>query len=219
MKNNKVLYGIIGIVALAIVNVVVFLSLKEYTTARWINIAGLNLSIIVFWGAGIITGDKSEKFLGYARFPIVAVYSVLTFIISALYILINVKSVTLSVIVQVILLGLFAIVMCTNTMANNASKNITNIDKANYNKVTDMAKRIELIMQSVDDREVYKKIEKAYDSVKNANVTLQEDSTQIDNDIMQAIGVLEVAVQSKNYDMAEEQVSKINNLIARRNQM
>ena len=219
MKNNKVLYGIIGIVALAIVNVVVFLSLKEYTTARWINIAGLNLSIIVFWGAGIITGDKSEKFLGYARFPIVAVYSVLTFIISALFILINVKSVTLSVIVQVILLGLFAIVMCTNTMANNASKNITNIDKANYNKVTDMAKRIELIMQSVDDREVYKKIEKAYDSVKNANVTLQEDSTQIDNDIMQAIGVLEVAVQSKNYDMAEEQVSKINNLIARRNQM
>lgn len=219
MKNNKVLYGIIGIVALAIVNVVVFLSLKEYTTARWINIAGLNLSIIVFWGAGIITGDKSEKFLGYARFPIVAVYSVLTFIISALFILINVKSVTLSVIVQVILLGLFAIVMCTNTMANNASKNITNIDKANYNKVTDMAKRIELIMQSVDDREVYKRIEKAYDSVKNANVTLQEDSTQIDNDIMQAIGVLEVAVQSKNYDMAEEQVSKINNLIARRNQM
>lgn len=219
MKNNKVLYGIIGIVALAIVNVVVFLSLKEYTTARWINIAGLNLSIIVFWGAGIITGDKSEKFLGYARFPIVAVYSVLTFIISALFILINVKSVTLSVIVQVILLGLFAIVMCTNTMANNASKNITNIDKANYNKVTDMAKRIELIMQSVDDREVYKKIEKAYDSVKNANITLQEDSTQIDNDIMQAIGVLEVAVQSKNYDMAEEQVSKINNLIARRNQM
>ena len=219
MKNNKVLYGIIGIVALAIVNVVVFLSLKEYTTARWINIAGLNLTIIVFWGAGIITGDKSEKFLGYARFPIVAVYSVLTFIISALFILINVKSVTLSVIVQVILLGLFAIVMCTNTMANNASKNITNIDKANYNKVTDMAKRIELIMQSVDDREVYKKIEKAYDSVKNANVTLQEDSTQIDNDIMQAIGVLEVAVQSKNYDMTEEQVSKINNLIARRNQM
>ena len=219
MKNNKVLYGIIGIVALAIVNVVVFLSLKEYTTARWINIAGLNLSIIVFWGAGIITGDKSEKFLGYARFPIVAVYSVLTFIISALFILINVKSVTLSVIVQVILLGSFAIVMCTNTMANNASKNITNIDKANYNKVTDMAKRIELIMQSVDDREVYNKIEKAYDSVKNANVTLQEDSTQIDNDIMQAIGVLEVAVQSKNYDMAEEQVSKINNLIARRNQM
>lgn len=219
MKNNKVLYGIIGIVALAIVNVVVFLSLKEYTTARWINIAGLNLSIIVFWAAGIITGDKSEKFLGYARFPIVAVYSVLTFIISALFILINVKSVTLSVIVQVILLGSFAIVMCTNTMANNASKNITNIDKANYNKVTDMAKRIELIMQSVDDREVYKKIEKAYDSVKNANVTLQEDSTQIDNDIMQAIGVLEVAVQSKNYDMAEEQVSKINNLIARRNQM
>ena len=219
MKNNKVLYGIIGIVALAIVNVVVFLSLKEYTTARWINIAGLNLSIIVFWGAGIITGDKSEKFLGYARFPIVAVYSVLTFIISALFILINVKSVTLSVIVQVILLGLFAIVMCTNTMANNASKNITNIDKANYNKVTDMAKRIELIMQSVDDREFYKKIEKAYDSVKNANVTLQGDSTQIDNEIMQAIGVLEVVAQNKNYDMTEEQVNKINNLVAKRNQI
>lgn len=219
MKNNKVLYGIIGIISLAVLNIIVFLCIKEYTISRWINIAGLNLSIIMFWGAGIIAGDESEKFLGYARFPIVTVYSVLTFIISALFILINVNNITLSIIVQIILLGLFIIIICINTMSNNVSKNITNTDKTNYNKIADMAKRIELIMQVVDNKEIYKKIEKAYDTIKNANVTLKEDSTQIDNDIMQAIGAVEVAVQNNNYDMIEEQTKRINDLVAKRNLM
>lgn len=219
MKNNKVLYGIIGIISLAVVNIILFLCLKEYTTSRWINIIGLNLSIIIFWLAGIITGDENEKFLGYTRFPIVMTYSVLTFIISALFILINVNNNVLSIVVQIILLGIFVIVMCINTMANNVSRNVTNKDKANYNKISDMSKRIELIMHSVDNKEMYKKIEKAYDSLKNANLTLQEDSTQIDNDIMQAIGALEVAVQNNNYDMLEEQTKRIDNLVTKRNLM
>ena len=62
MKNNKVLYGIIGAVLLIVVDLIVFLSLKTYTAARWINIVGLNLSIIVLWGASIVFGKKETHF-------------------------------------------------------------------------------------------------------------------------------------------------------------
>ena len=219
MKNNKVLYGIIGVGGLVVINLIVFLCVNVYTTARWINIAGLNLSVIVFWVAGIMTGSREEKYTEYARFPIVACYSIPTFLMSIIFIAIGLENVTVSIITQVVLFGLFAVVMCLNTMANNSARNTTNEDKIYFNKLINMSNKIETIMNTVNDKDMYKKIEKAYDSVKNANVTNKEDVTDIDNDIMQSIGALEVAVQSNNIAMVEEQVSKINNLIARRNQM
>lgn len=219
MKNNKVLLGIIGFVALAIVDVIIYLCVKEYTIARWINIAGLNLAIIIFGISGVMTSNQSERFMEYSRFPIVAIYSGLTFIISALFILIGITNIPLSIIVQIVLLGIFIIAMSTNKMANNASSNVINEDKTNYHKIEDMSKRIETIMNMVNDRDIYKKIEKTYDSVKNAKVTLKGDSTQIDNDIMQAIGVLDATVQSKNFDMIDQQLNTINGLIAKRNQI
>lgn len=219
MKNNKVLLGIIGIVALAIVDIIIYLCVKEYTVARWINIAGLNLAIIIFGISGIMTSNKSERFMEYSRFPIVVIYSGLTFIISALFILIGVKNIQLSIIVQIILLGIFIIAMATNKMANNASSTVSNTDQTNYNKIEDMSKRIEAIMNMVNDRDIYKKIEKTYDAVKNAKVTLQGDTTKIDSDIIQAIGILNATVQNKNFDMIDEQLNTINDLIAKRNQI
>ena len=38
MKNNKILFGIICAVALIMVNVVVFTTVKDFNTARCINI-------------------------------------------------------------------------------------------------------------------------------------------------------------------------------------
>ena len=219
MKNNKVLYGIIGLVALAIVNVVVFVSIKEYTTARWINIAFLNLSVIVLWFFSIMFGNKEEGFMNYSRLPIVSLYSGITFIVSALLIITNLQSVKATIVIQVILLGLFIIILATNTMANNSARASTVADKNNFSKVSDMTKRLDLILKTVEDRELYKKIEKAYDAVKNTRVTVKEDTTQIDNDILQAIGIIEYSVQNKNYEAIDEQVNKIKNAIIKRDAM
>ena len=219
MKNNKVLYGIIGLVALVIVNLVVFISIKEYSTARYINIAFLNISVLNLWFFSIMFGDKKEGFMNYTRLPMVSLYSVVTFILSALLVLINFQNVKVTISIQVILLGIYIISLATNTMANNSARNSVAIDKNNYGKVNDMAKRLDLILKTVENREIYKKIEKAYDAVKNTKVTVNQDTTQLDNDILQSIGIIEYSVQNKNFDAIDEQVEKIKNAIIRRNEM
>ena len=219
MKNNKVLYGIIGLVALVIVNLVVFISIKEYSTARYINIAFLNISVLNLWFFSIMFGNKEEGFMNYSRLPMVSLYSVVTFILSALLVLINFQNVKVTIVVQVILLGIYIILLATNTMANNSARNSVAIDKNNYGKVNDMAKRLDLILKTVENREIYKKIEKAYDAVKNKKVTVNQDTTQVDNDILQSIGIIEYSVQNKNFDAIDEQVEKIKNAIIRRNEM
>ena len=219
MKNNKVLYGIIGLVALVIVNLVVFISIKEFSTAIYINIAFLNISVLNLWFFSIMFGDKKEGFMNYTRLPMVSLYSVVTFILSALLVLINFQNVKVTIAIQVILLGIYIILLATNTMANNSARNSVAIDKNNYGKVNDMTKRLDLILKTVENREVYKKIEKAYDAVKNTKVTVNQDTTQVDNDILQSIGIIEYSVQNKNFDAIDEQVEKIKNAIIRRNEM
>ena len=164
-------------------------------------------------------GNKEEGFMNYSRLPMVSLYSVVTFILSALLVLINFQNVKVTIVIQVILLGIYIILLATNTMANNSARNSVAIDKNNYGKVNDMAKRLDLILKTVENREVYKKIEKAYDAVKNTKVTVNQDTTQVDNDILQSIGIIEYSVQNKNFDAIDEQVEKIKNAIIRRNAM
>ena len=219
MKNNKILYAIIGIVALAMINVIIYISIKEYTIARWINIAGLNLSVIIFWGSGIVTSNRDEKFIEYFRLPIVLAYSSITFLLSIIFIIIGIKSIQVSLTMQIILLCIFIIAITINKMANNVSVEISRENKSSYNKIAEMTKKIEQIMNNIDDRDVYKKVEKMYDSVKNAKLTLSADSTQIDNDIIREIGKLELNIQNKQYNIIDEQLTQINNYILKRNQM
>ena len=219
MKNNKILYGIIGIVALAMINLIIYISIKEYTIARWINIAGLNLSVIIFWGSGIVTSNRDEKFIEYFRLPIVLAYSSITFLLSIIFIIIGIKSIQVSLTMQIILLCIFIIAITINKMANNVSIEISRENKSSYNKIAEMTKKIEQIMNNIDDRDVYKKVEKMYDSVKNAKLTLSADSTQIDNDIIRDIGKLELNIQNKQYNIIDEQLTQINNYILKRNQM
>lgn len=219
MKKNNILYAIICLVTLIVVNVVVFISVKEFTTARWINIGCLNLAVIISLIFSVMIGKKESRFMNYSRFPIVAVYSIITFIVSALFIAFNLKSTVITIVVQIILLGLFIIAVSLNTMSNNSAQESLKNDKQQFNKIDDMAKRLEALLKTINDRDLYKKIEKAYDDVKNSKLNIIEDTTQVDNDILQAISIIEYNVQNNNANSIDDQITQIHNLVIKRNMM
>lgn len=219
MKNNKVLFGIIGAIALAIVDLVVFTVIKNFTATRWINIVFLNFAVIVAWGSTFMLGNKENEYLNYSRLPIIAGYSGLAFALSVILLALNLKNVLFTIVPQLVLLGVFGVVFTTNTMTNNLVENSKNESKQNYSKIKDLANRLEVISKSVDDRNIAKKIEKAYDEVNSAKIKVEEDTTQVDNDILQSITMIEFYVQNKDFEKIDEQVNKIRSLVAKRNQM
>ena len=219
MKNNKILYGLIFVVSLIVTNTIVFVTTKEFTVAKWINIAFLNLAIIILLVFSIMSDKKEYSFMSYFRLPIVATYSIVTFILSALFIAFNLKSVAITIVVQILCLGLFVIIMSLNTMSNNVAKENMKTDKNNYNKISDMSKKIEIILETVKDRDVYKKIEKAYDDIKNARVNVQSDTAEIDDEIWQSIEMIENDIRNNDTNKIDDQVTKIHNLTIQRNKM
>ena len=105
-------------------------------------------------------------------------------------------------------------------MSNNTAKQNRAVDKQNYNKIENISKRLFIIMQENENsRDLYKKIEKAYDDVKNAKISINEDTTQVDNDIIQSISKIEFYIQNNNLNLIDEQITKIHNLIIKRNLM
>ena len=219
MKNNKILYGLIFVVSLIVTNTIVFVTTKEFTVAKWINIAFLNLAIIILLVFSIMSDKKEYSFMSYFRLPIVATYSIVTFILSALFIAFNLKNVAITIVVQILCLGLFVIIMSLNTMSNNVAKENMKTNKNNYNKISDMSKKIEIILETVKDRDIYKKIEKAYDDIKNARVNVQSDTAEIDDEIWQSIEMIENDIRNNDTNKIDDQVTKIHNLTIQRNRM
>ncbi len=218
MKSNKFLYIIIGIVSLAIINLIFFLLIHEYTYSRYVNIAGANLSIIVLWLSGILnTKDESNVFLQYTKYPFVVGYSAITFIISILFILINKNNLNLSIVIQLILLGILIIFICFNKMANNSSIADNTHDKQNFAKIEDMSKSLYLILQEINDSKVYKKVEEAYDAIKNCKVNVKSEPIEIDNKLLHLIEKIQTNIDNNQISLVEENVKEIKSLINKRN--
>ena len=75
------------------------------------------------------------------------------------------------------------------------------------------------MQENENNRDLYKKIEKAYDDVKNAKISINEDTTQVDNDIIQSIAKIEFYIQNNNLNLIDEQITTIHNLVIKRNLM
>ena len=125
MKNNKVVYSLILVVALLIINVVIFLSLQTYSASRILNIICLNVAIIILWFFIFINlKEANNKYLNYTKIPIVLVYALLTIILSIILIIINPETVVSTVIIQVIIHGIFVISILTNKLADNTTESL-----------------------------------------------------------------------------------------------
>lgn len=218
MKSNKLLYSIVILVALGVLNLVFYLAIKEYSTARYINIAGANLAIIVFWVAGIISSkDKDNEFLQYTKYPIVIIYTLITFILSILFILFHLKSVNFSIATQAILLAILIIGVSLNKMANNSIISNTNEDKRKTSKITGMSKDLYTIMQDASSTKMYKMVEEAYDEIKNCKINVTQDTAQIDSQIQEMILKIKADVDKNDADTLEIDVKELKKLVGKRN--
>lgn len=218
MKSNKLLYSLVIIVALIVLNLIFFLTIKEYSVARYINIAGANLAIIVFFVAGIISSkDKNNEFLQYTKYPIVIIYSVITFIISILFILFHLKSVNISIVIQVILLAMLIIGVALVKMANNSIINNTNEQKKKTLKITEMSNQLYAFMQDTNSTKIYKILEEAYDEIKNCKINVTQDTSNIDSQIREMISKIKVDADKNDIDTLKVDVKEIRKLIGKRN--
>lgn len=218
MKNNIVIKIAIMLIALLIVNSITFLLISTYEASRIINIIFLNLSIIVLGlFAFLNTKDKQNKFLNYSKLPIVTLYSIITFIMSIILILINPKKIVVTIVLQILVTGIFTIIMLINKMADNSTENSVNEMKSKITDTKVFSNQLNTIMQGIKDRNLYRKIEKVYDASRSLKINIQSDPIEIDKEISSYINLLEIKVNENSIPEIDEIIENINRCFVKRN--
>ena len=218
MKDNRIIKTLILVITLIGINLITFLTVNTYTTARVINIIFLNIAIIGFEIVILFNGKtKENKFLNYSKIPLVSGYSVITFLVSFILMLINPVNLAITIVPHVIITGIFLILILTNQMADNSTEK--SVDEMKY-KIMDtknFSNKLYTIMQGVQNRDLYRKIEKVYDASRSLKINIQSDSSYIDSEILKDIDELDKYVEENNIIEIDNCINRINKNFIKRN--
>ena len=218
MKDNRIIKTLILVITLIGINLITFLTVNTYTTARVINIIFLNIAIIGFEIVILFNGKtKENKFLNYSKIPLVSGYSVITFLVSFILMLINPVNLAITIVTHVIITGIFLILILTNQMADNSTEK--SVDEMKY-KIMDtknFSNKLYTIMQGVQNRDLYRKIEKVYDASRSLKINIQSDSSYIDSEILKDIDELDKYVEENNIIEIDNCINRINKNFIKRN--
>ena len=215
MKNNNILKIIITIILLAIIDSIVFLTVKEFDAARIINISILNLVVICLLILSFKNNEGKYKFLEYSKITIIAIYTIITFILSITLIAVK-ANLTLTLVSQILVTGISLVLILTNQMSdNNIIENTTKVNEK-VDNVKVITNKLKTILKLITDRDLYKKVEKVYDNARSLKVDVN-NSQDIDNEILTLIGMLDREIKMQ-HDVTDL-LNKINNKFIERNNL
>ena len=215
MKNNNILKIIITVILLAIIDSIIFLTVKEFDAARIINISVLNLVAICLLILSFKNNAVKYKFLEYSKITIIAIYTIITFILSITLIAVK-ANLTLTLVSQILVTGISLVLILTNQMSdNNIIENTTKVNEK-VDNVKVISNKLKTILKLITDRDLYKKVEKVYDNARSLKVDVN-NSQDIDSEILTLIGMLDREIKMQ-HDVTDL-LNKINNKFIERNNL
>jgi len=118
---------------------------------------------------------------------------------------------------QLILAGLYGILLLINVVANKQTAEALEKRQEEINYIKIASSKLKLLMDRVNDKEAKKKVEKAYDTVYSSPVKSHPDLIDIENHILHTINALESEITSNNNENIITLVNSILNDVNERN--
>ncbi|MCL2264704.1 MAG: hypothetical protein FWC22_01565 [Treponema sp.] len=108
------------------------------------------------------------------------------------------KNFTVVLTVQLLIAGLYLIILIINTAANERTAEALEIRQEQINYIKIASAKLKLLMDRVDNKEARRKVESVYDAVSTSPVKSHQDLVEIENRILHAINDLEKEIAANN---------------------
>lgn len=211
MKKN-IPYIIIYLVFIVVFNIVYFLFKPEETNASaWISYALIHIAYIAVVVTQFLDKKYEEVVLNLSSYLVSSIYFIVEFIVGIVFILINPEGYKLALSLQIIVLGLYLIILVANLITNR--KITDSLDETNQdrNYVKGVSAVISAILTHEHDVQVMKKLGVLYDIVHGSQIKTNADAMIIEAEIENRIMALEKRIMTMG---VEEQIMEINLLIS-----
>lgn len=167
MNKKSVLFMLLDLVFLAVFNVVFFVvGGVEHVASVWISYGFIHFAYIMVLVSSIMTRKSScSAVLGMPLYAISAAYFFIAFIAGLIFVLVASVSYKASLVVQVIIAGIYAVILLTNLIANEYTADNVARHETEVAYIKNIAAELKALVGKASDKQANKEIEKAYDVV------------------------------------------------------
>lgn len=220
MNKKKVLLGILlDLVFLIVFNTVFFtLAGTNHSTGAWISYGFIHFSYLMVLLTPYLTrkGSASSLF-GMTICGISSVYFFIEFIVGLVFIFLNPESIKAPLSAQIIIAGLYLVVLIINLIANEITADNLQQQTDEVAFIKSASSRVKALMDKSDDKKANKAVEQVYDLIHSSSSKSSISAQSVENDVMSKIVELENAVSSKNQNLIIKVSGEVISLMEDRN--
>ena len=143
----------------------------------------------------------------------------MAFIVGVVFIIIHSDSIKIALVVQVIIAGIYAVLLISNMIANEHTADSEEKHELELQYVKTTSQKLKGIMDSIEDRKMYKKVEKLYDLLHSSQVKSDFSVKNIELEVFELIDVLGEQIGNNNFDEADNTIKKIEKSAKERNSL
>jgi len=209
--KNKIAFIVICSVFIVVFNMSFFLlKSSEVYGATWISYGFIHLAYIGVLLTQFLDEKHEEVSLSLSSHLVSIVYFILELITGIIFIIVNPLGFKAALIIQLVLFGLYLILLLTNAITN--SKTIDSLEDTKYDRdyVKGVTSIIDAIKLTIKDEQALKLLDRLYDVIHGSQIKTSPKAMIIETEIEHKILELERQVSVMN---VEEQIYELEVLI------
>lgn len=220
MNNRKTVLNILmDLVFLLVFNVVFFvLGGTEHSSGVWLSYCFIHFSYLMVLLTPFLTRRGSSRAIfGMAIASVSSAYFLIEFIVGVAFVIIKPDSYKIPLVVQVIIAGIYLIILLANMLANESTADNQERQQAEHTFIKAVSSRVKMLVDKLDDKAANKKIEKLYDLIHSSPSKSNAAATPYENEVVNRTFVLENAVANGDSATSSKVTDEIISLMEQRN--
>lgn len=196
MNKKSILYILLDLVFLAVFNTVFFVvGGTDHPASVWISYGFIHFSyLMILVTPFLIRKSSSQAVFGFSLYSVSAVYFFVEFTVGLVFIFIGSESYKASLVVQVIISGIYAVMLISNLIANEYTADSVEQHEDEVAYIKNAASRVKILMGKASDKKANKEIERAYDLLHSSPSRSGSTVKLLEEEIKNKITDLEDAV-------------------------
>ena len=221
MNKKKVILGILlELVFLLVFNIVFFVLVgNEYSTVMWISYGFIHFAyVMVLLTPLLIRKSSVSSLFSMTIYGVSLVYFIIELIVGLIFIVVNPETIKGPLCLQIVIAGIYLANLILNLIANEVTADNLHSQDEEVAFIKDISSRIKMLMDTSDDKQVNKSIEKVYDLIHSSPSKSNESMRLLENDIINKISELENVVFINDKNLIIKATEEISKLMEERNQ-
>lgn len=194
-KQTKIMAALIYVIVFAVLNLIIFLFIKNRTNVFWMSYAFMVLAFAVQIGSMLMafrSVDTETVFMGIPLASLSFYYFFAATFTAVVFMIFSAAPVKLAAILQILILAAYLVVAILALMGRNAVENVNETLKENVVAIRTMDAEVDTLIMQVADPTLKRSLQKLQSTIRYSDPMSNSAVTDIEQRIMQNMNALRV---------------------------